>query len=304
MASDQLAARLERIACANEGRRGLEAFCGPEEEVILATRADAPDEAASDEGPTKSGLLDLVELILKRRDRLERLVRDRAVQAELLPRFLAISLVGFLFFGVAVSLVFTSAGVWPRVVPIRDLIAGQGTNVAPFEPFAAGETALGRWLDGSALRLIAAYSIGLIAATGICLPSLYFYGLLAGVRMTMLDVVLQSLKAKATAAVALVGILPIYAALGLGVVVFDAPQPVRLVTFWLGLILPYLAGLFGTHSLYQGLAGFADTFPVERQGRRACFLRRLVLSWAACYTAVTPVMIHTLWVWLASTSAG
>jgi hypothetical protein len=117
--------------------------------------------------------------------------------------------------------------------------------------------------------------------------------------MTMLDVVLQSLKAKATAAVALVGILPIYAALGLGVVVFDAPQPIRLAIFWLGLVLPYLAGLFGTHALYQGLSGFADTLAADRQSRRACFLRRLVLSWAACYTAVTPVMIHTLWVWLA-----
>ena len=151
-------------------------------------------------------------------------------------------------------------------------------------------------MDGSAEALIAAYAIGLIAATGICLPSLYFYGLLAGVRMTMLDVVIQALKSKATAAVALVGILPIYAALGLAVVIFDLPQPVRDATFWLGLVLPFLAGLFGTYSLYQGLAGFADTLAADRRCRRACFLRRLVFSWAACYTAVTPVMIHSLWV--------
>ena len=40
-------------------------------------------------------------------------------------------------------------------------------------------------------------AFGLIAASGICLPSLYFYALLAGVRMTMVDVVLHTLKSKA-----------------------------------------------------------------------------------------------------------
>lgn len=140
----------------------------------------------------------------------------------------------------------------------------------------------------------------MIAATGICLPSLYFYGLLAGVRMTMLDIVCQALKSKATTAVALVGILPIYAALGLAIAIFDLPDVARHATFWLGMPLPFLAGLFGTYSLYQGLAGFADTLPPARRARRECFLRRLVIAWAACYTAVSPVMIHSLWVTLAN----
>lgn len=251
--------------------------------------------------PTKTGVSDLVELILKRRDRLEQLVRTPSLQSVLLPKFVAISLIGFVFFGVALSLVFTSAGQWPRLVAIRDIVAGEANSVVSFDFFASSETRIGRWLDGSAESLIAAYAIGLISATGICLPSLYFYGLLAGVRMTMLDVVIQSLKSKATAAVALVGILPIYAALGLAVVIFDLPEPFRIATFWLGLILPFLAGLFGTYSLYQGLAGFADTLPADRQCERGCFLRRLVFSWAGCYTAITPVMIHSLWVMFART---
>jgi hypothetical protein len=179
-------------------------------------------------------------------------------------------------------------------------VAGEASSIARFDSLGDGETHRRPWLDGSAEALVAAYAIGLIAATGICLPSLYFYGLLAGVRITMLDVVIQSLKAKATAAVALVGILPIYAALGLAVAIFDLPSSVRNTTFWLGLVLPFLAGLFGTYSLYQGLAGFTDTLSPDRRCRRECFLRRLVLSWAACYTAVTPVMIHTLWAMLAS----
>jgi hypothetical protein len=258
--------------------------------------AELVEEVPAAEMPVSTNLLGLMELILKRPDRLERLIREPSRQADLLPRFLAIALVGFVFFGVALSLVFTAAGQWPRLTPIRDLVAGETMTVAVFE----SQSAYSSWLEGSAWQLIAAYAIGLVAASGICLPSLYFYSLLAGIRMTMLDVVLQTLKSKATAAVALVGILPIYSALALGILIFDVPQIVREVTFGLGLVLPFLAGLFGTYSLYRSLGSFADTLPLDRRGRRECFLQRLVVSWAACYTAVTPVMIHSLWVMLAT----
>jgi hypothetical protein len=281
---------LHRVANSEAFAARFEA--APVEAVLLPT--SGPE-------PAKTGIADLVELILKRRDRLEQLIREPALQSVLLPKFLAIALIGFVFFGVALSLVFTSAGQWPRLIAIRDIVAGEADSLAAFDFVTTSASRLNLWIDGSAAALIAAYAIGLVAATGICLPSLYFYGLLAGVRMTMLDVVVQALKSKATAAVALVGILPIYAALGLAVVIFDLPDPLRYATLWLGLILPFLAGLFGTYSLYQGLAGFADTLPAERQCQRGCFLRRLVVSWAACYTAVTPVMIHSLWVLLAGT---
>ena len=48
-----------------------------------------------------------------------------------------------------------------------------------------------RWREFNAGNLVLAYTIGLIAANGICLPSFYFYGLLAGVRTTMLSVAAQ-----------------------------------------------------------------------------------------------------------------
>jgi hypothetical protein len=289
---------LHRIA----GDESLPLDCEVLATAAVADRCPVQPEIVDDEPATSEadlGIAELVELILKRPERLERLIRNRALQARLVPKLLAISLLGFVFFGVALALVFTAAGEWPQLVAIRDFVAGQASTIGTFVPLATGETGLRRWWDGSATALIGAYAIGLVAATGICLPSLYFYGLLAGVRMTMLDVVIQSLKAKATTAIALVGILPIYAALGLAVVVFELPEPLRIATFWLGLVLPFLAGLFGTYSLYRGLAGFADTLSAERRSRRECFLRRLVVSWAVCYTAVTPVMIHTLWVLLA-----
>ena len=244
--------------------------------------------------PVEAGSLGLLELILKAPDQLDRLIRDPARQAELLPRFLSISLIGFTFFGVAMSLVLSTSSVWPRLVPMEAFIAG--SEPAPLRFVPSGESSLtAHWLNGDAFRLIAAYALGLVAATGICLPSLYFYSLLAGVRMTMMDVVLQSLKSKAVAAVTLVGVLPIYATGGLAIAIFPLSEYLRDSLLLLGLILPFVAGTAGTYSLYRGLAGFADTMPAERREQRGCFLRRLVMSWAACYSAVAPVLIFTLW---------
>lgn len=242
----------------------------------------------------QAGPLGLLELILKGPRQLDQLIRDPGRQAELLPRFLAIALIGFTFFGVAMSLVLSTSSVWPRLFPMEAYIAGR--EATPLRFNSSDQFSLWTpWLNGDAFRLIGAYSLGLVAATGICLPSLYFYSLLAGVRMTMMDVVVQALKSKAVAAVTLVGVLPIYAACGLAITIFQLPPVSRDFLLMLGLLLPFIAGTAGTYSLYQGLAGFSDTMTVERRGRRECFLQRLVLSWAACYTAVSPVLIFTLW---------
>jgi hypothetical protein len=234
----------------------------------------------------------LIEQILKNRARLHQLIRVPTLQEELIPRFLAISLAGFFFFGVVACVVFNAAAVWPELTPVKAWLSESTSPLIAFHD-RTDESSLIRWLDS--LALIAAYSLGLVAATGICVPTLYFYGLLSGIRMTILDVTIHALKAKATAAVALVGILPIYAAISLGMIVFEAPASLIKMSLLLGLVLPFIAGFWGTYSLYVGFAGLCDTLPLERRERRECFLRRLVLSWAACYSAVMPVMIFTLW---------
>src|SRR5262249_26968170 len=145
-----------------------------------------------------------------------------------------------------------------------------------------------------------AYTCGLVGAVGICLPSFYFFGLLAGVRMSTLQIITQVVRCKASGAIVLVGILPIYVAVGLGLVVFGAPDLVLECCLYLGLVLPFLAGFEGLRAIYAGVMGMADTLPPERRYRRECFLRRLTLSWAACYTAVSPLLIYRLWEFLAS----
>ena len=248
----------------------------------------------------------LVELILKSSDHVDRLTRDGARQAELIPRFLAISLVGFTIFGVAATLMLNvavamgSAGAWPRGIPAA------------------------HWHDWSLANLVVAYDIGLVAATGVCLPSFYFFGLLAGVKPTMLGVLTHAMKGKSVAAVTLVGILPVYVVVVLGMIVFRVPTewtvPLHGVlsmffgrsiaantsvgwtelTLYGALALPFAAGLNGVRSLYVGFLKLTDTLPPNQRCRRECLLRRLVFAWSACYTAVTPLMVYTIWNHLAS----
>ena len=213
--------------------------------------------------------------MLKDQRRLDALIRDEARAPDLIPRLLAVALVGFTIFGIAATLIVNLGGAPPSWVPSA------------------------RWSDGTWASLTLAYVLGLVAATGVCLPSFYFYGLLAGVKLSMLQAAAHAVKCLAVTAVVLVGVLPIYVALSLGMIVFSAPAEWMQLTIALGLALPFIAGLWGVRSLFVGFTDLADTLPTCRKARRACFLRRLTLAWSACYTAVTPVMIYWLWTRLA-----
>lgn len=250
------------------------------------------DPQCDEESPEQ--FLGLIELILKNRPGLEKACRTHPIQPRLIPRLLAVALLGFTLYGLVMALVIHSSGVWPQLTSIADILAGRGKRFMTFEEVQG----LAPWFNGAAFKLIAAYSLGLVAAVGVCLPSLYFYGLLSAVRMTMLDVVTQSLKAIAVTALVLIGILPIYAAVAMGVIIFQLPPDLRDVMLETGLVLPFAAGLVGVYSLHVGFAGLADCMPVSQFYQRKCFLRRLVWSWSAIYTAVTPVMIFTLWEYL------
>jgi hypothetical protein len=233
-------------------------------------------------GPLATGLpvdhprmAGLVDLLLKDGRHLDAMLRDEALAPDLIPRLLAIALTGFTIFGVAATAVVNLAGTQPSWVPSV------------------------QWSDGAWASLTLAYVLGLVAATGVCLPSFYFYGLLAGVRLSMLQATAHAVRCLAVSAVVLVGALPVYVALALGAVVFSAPVELVHRTIVLGLALPFVAGLWGVRTLFVGFTDLADMLPACRQERRACFLRRLTLAWSACYTAVTPVMIYWLWTRLA-----
>ena len=259
-----------------------------------------PDEAPSatppvEELPAATGVLPLIEMILKNHGLLERLIRSTARQVRLVPQLLLISFLGFLLYGLTMGLLIGVSGWTPHLHSPREVLASGG----PLIEFQPAATPLAPWTDGTAPALIVAYAFGLIAATGICLPSLYFYGLLSGIKLTMRDVVIHSLKSKATAAIALIGILPIYFVICLTAMVFDLSEYWIRVVQWIGFAFPFLGGLWGTQSLYRGFQGLADTLPgrMNREARyhRACFLDRLVLAWSACYSVISPIMVFTIW---------
>jgi hypothetical protein len=220
-------------------------------------------------------LAGLIELLLKNPARVDQLGRDETRQRELIPRFLAIALASLSLFALVLSVIFWVAP--PKALP--DLIGDRWAR----DPISA------------ALSLCLAFTIGTVAASGVCLPSFYFYGLLAGVKISMLQVTGHVMKGKSATSILLIGILPIYVALALGMIAFDVPDRELQIVLTLGLILPFAAGLYGVWSIFRGFMLLADTLPAERRCQRTCFLRRLTLAWAACYTAVSPVMIYRLW---------
>jgi len=263
--------------------------------AVTTPRVDERWQDAFDEqrpNADEVGLLALVELVLKNPGRLHRLLSESHGQINLLWRLLTISLLSFALYGVAMSLVLASTGHWPKLAHVPTWLAGDNWTMIEFQ--ARERSLLNGQQARGAFELTAAYALGLIAATGVCLPSLYFYCLLSGVRMTMVDVVLHAVKAKAVAAVALVGILPLYVALAMGAAVFGAPLVTLQSTLYLGLALPFLAGLWGTQSLYQGFSLVAASCTSQPESRQ-CFLRRLVLSWSVLYAAIVPVMVYSLW---------
>jgi hypothetical protein len=265
--------------------------------AAYASEAEAVELTAVDEpaDPRSLTAVALVDMLLKNRWQLYRLLRVPAASAVMLPRLLGIALAGYVLFGLTISVVMIAAGIWPVLTSIAVWIDEPAIAPITFTPIDGSLTKTVSSVGGRSLALIFAYAFGLVAASCVCLPSLYFYCLLAGVRMTMLDVVVHAVKSKAIAALALVGILPIYVALAMGVAIFDASEPIMRATMLLGLVLPFIAGIWGTVSMYQAFSLVCVTLPANRIERRACFLRRLVLSWSAIYTAVMPVMIYSVW---------
>jgi hypothetical protein len=227
---------------------------------------------ADSSSPKGGRTTELVELMLKDRRRLDVFIRDEASTTELIPRLLAVALLGFAIFGVAATLIINLGGAQPSWVPRV------------------------RWSDGTWPSLTLAYVFGLVAAVGVCLPSFYFYGLLAGVKLTMLQAAAHAVKCLAITAVVLVGVLPIYVAGSLGMIVFSAPIEWTRSAITVGLALPFVSGLAGVRSLFIGFGDLTFSLPSSQKVSRASFLRRLTLAWAICYSTVTPVMIYWLWI--------
>lgn len=213
-------------------------------------------------------LANLTEMTLKRPDDLRSVARDEELQPRVVLNLLLIGLAGLALFSIAFTIILACA-------PPLDWVPRVSLT------------------DRSLLRPVLTYTIGMVGALGLCLPSFYFYGLLAGVRASMLQVTAISLHALANTGMILMGVLPIYVGAILGVIVLGATDgPVYPLLVGVGLLLPFMAGLATLRVMYRGFVDLTRTLPDTRAESRAPMVRLLAVAWAALYTAVAPV---TLW---------
>lgn len=241
--------------------------------AVLAQPPSPPAAPGTPESPPTTPELEadtlpvpgILDLVLRREQRFHRLLRDEAALPELLPRMLGLSVLGLATYG---------------------LVLGAGAEALPAgsvpEWFQVGRPTL--WMP-------VAFTGAFLGALCICLPSFYFYTQLAGLDASFRLVTAQALRKQTTTSVLLLGALPFYAAWLLASVL-----GLPLAREWvmpIGVLLPFVVGLWGVAVLYRSFCFLAEHLPITHR-RRGDFLRGLVLAWGAVYTAVAPVALWRL----------
>jgi hypothetical protein len=214
----------------------------------------------------------MLDLLLREKETTDRLCADRDQAAALLPRLLAI--------GAA------SIAAWALVH--GGLLLASQQSILP----AALADAPPWWTP---IVLFCALEGGLMGAQLAGMPSFYFYGLLAGIETHGWRIVAESMRARATAAVVLLGLLPVYLAVGLGLVLvfpdaaWDARALHSIVLGFGGTALPFVAGLAAPGSLYRAFRRMLAEGMPPGQTRRRPMPLLLVLAWSALFTALAPL---------------
>ena len=215
----------------------------PSSQALLDAPSSFHEQPSIAPGNGEQTTLGLIELLLKNPARVDQLNREPDQQGELFPRFLVIGLTSYLIYSFVMLLILT-------ITPVQAYPHSLWLQLPP-----------ANWSDGTALSVPLAYTIGIVLAACVCLPAFYFYSLLAGVRMSWLQIVSLVGKGTAANAIMLLGILPIYVALILGMIVFEAPVDALQWTLKIGLLLPFVAGLWGLRSIYLGTLDMVQTLP-------------------------------------------
>src|SRR5882724_5792261 len=208
-----------------------------------------------------------IELLLKDRRRLGDLLLDERRSLEALPKLLGVAIIGFAAYGLIISTVFRLSGtIDTEVLKSANWIA-----------------------------VTLSYALGLIGAVCVCLPSFYFYALLAGVRASMPQVAAQSVRALATTALLLLGIMPIYVVAIIGLYIGgSAWTDLYALLLSAGFALPFVAGLFGVITFYQGFVDLSNTLPSQRYRKCGKFLCFMAVCQSGLYSVVAPAMIYAL----------
>jgi len=223
-----------------------------------------------DQPPDTSALPGVWQLLLRDRPRTDAACADRDQAARLLPAFLGVSAAGIGAFAVCQGLLMAASG--------------------PEAWMAGGASAA--WLIFS---IFVAFEAGLMGAQVASLPSWYFYALLTGIRTHGWRLTVEALRARATASVVLVGLLPVYLSAALGLVLLfpegTSFEDGHRVLITLGFGLPFLAGLVAPASLLRVLHRLAR----DSEGARPVASRRrpmpwlMALAWTVLFASMAPL---------------
>ncbi|MCB9759841.1 MAG: hypothetical protein H6739_08410 [Alphaproteobacteria bacterium] len=210
---------------------------------------------------------DVVELLIRRRDEADAACADVEQATALLPRLVAVSTVALGAYAV---------------------VHGGMLSLAEDPLFLDALTARGPLPTIGVVFL--AYVAGLFGAQVASLPSAYFYALLTGIRTHGWRVAVEAMRAQATSAVVLLGLLPVYLAVGLGFSLSSGGvgEGFRILAIdLLGYTLPFVAGLAGVITMGRAFSALVREARPE-PGRRAMPLL-LVFAWSVLFTALAPL---------------
>lgn len=214
----------------------------------------------------------LYEILVRDREAGHARCADPDSAAELLPRFVGLGLLGFGAYGAVMGLVR-----W---------------QLPPVDPYAVWEP----WpLAG---RYLLAYAGAFFGTKVAILPTYYFYALLAGIRTHGWRIAIEVMRAQATQAMVVLGLLPLFLAAGLGAAALGSGG-LRQLIVWVGTILPFIAGLPGTAILYASLRRMARQAVPEDEpwspGRRGSMPGLLAVAWTGLFAFMAPVGVWGIW---------
>jgi hypothetical protein len=198
-----------------------------------------------------------------------------------------------------------------QLVPAYALIAGFG--LFAWALAFAGLHALSpqAWLAQAPLaqaglptHFLSTWSAALLAFFGAQLaglPTFYFHAILARIPLSPPRLIAESLRAQATAALVLAGLVPLWFTASYGIQLIDpteaqAPALYRLCAIFLGKGLPFVAGLSATYTLFRA---FLHLSPRE-QGRPRGLPLALVAGWSLTFTLMAPLGFSAALRWFVS----
>lgn len=229
-----------------------------DEEILDALPVEGED------GPARTEAIEtiwgLFEVLLKAPGRLDAFIRDPGLVGRLLTGFTVVVVIGFVAYGLAIGGMLLALPA--EAVP--GLLKPQWS---------------GNWRSVAALGMT--YPAGLLLATALCVPSYWYFAHLGGARMTLAQTLAYSLKGKASTTVLLLGLLPIYAIVMLGLISVGVPAEILNVGAYVGLVLPFFVGLRGVYAVYTGFESMVTAMPAKERRARFALPGWLVLMWAS-----------------------